>query len=90
MKSFHPLKGGGGGCKKFYTVLRGGAQKVSHFVAPHPVINDQSLSQMRLPIDRSSRLSQIISLLALCTIDVRSQTGIVCKEITSLLSSNRL
>ena len=40
----------GGGCKKFYPVLRGGgrAQKVSdprfsHFVAPLQVINDQSL-----------------------------------------------
>ena len=39
-KGFHLLKGS---LKKFYPVLRG-AQKVwfSHFVAPLPVINDQS------------------------------------------------
>ena len=50
MKSFSSLKGGGGR-EKFYPVLRGwgvGVQKVSdlrfsHFVAPPPVINDQSL-----------------------------------------------
>ena len=49
MKSFHSK----GGCEKFYNVLNDGgggegAQKVSdprfsHFVAPLPVINDQSL-----------------------------------------------
>ena len=52
MKSFHSLKGGGGGgLEKFYPVLRwGGAQNVldprfPHFVAPPlSVINDQSLS----------------------------------------------
>ena len=48
-KSFHPQKGGRR--KKFYPVLRGGAQKVSdprfsHVVAPPPlpIINDQSLN----------------------------------------------
>ena len=51
MKSFRPLKKGGGGHEKFYPVLRGGGaqkksdQRFSNFVAPHPVINDQSLSQ---------------------------------------------
>ena len=46
--NFRSLKRGGGGTK-FYPVLkRGGPQKVSdpqfsHFVAPLPVINDQSL-----------------------------------------------
>ena len=29
-KSFHPLKGGGGGRKKFYSVLRGGGRKKFH------------------------------------------------------------
>ena len=46
INSFHPLKEGGGR-KKFYTLLRGGANSfgpaISHFVAPLPVINDQSL-----------------------------------------------
>ena len=46
-KSFHPLKGGGG--QKVLTCLEGGegaksfGPAISHFVAPLPIINDQSL-----------------------------------------------
>ena len=48
-------RGGGDGREKFYPVLRGGAQKVldprfSHFVAPLPVINDQSLTETLYPL----------------------------------------
>ena len=47
--------------KQFYPVLRGeGGTKFSHFVAPLPVINDQSLIlsyHTRLCIDRCLSLS---------------------------------
>ena len=51
-KKFPPFKRGGGR-EKFYPVLRGGEQNVSdprfsHFVAPRPVINDQSLTALVL------------------------------------------
>ena len=36
-KSFTLSSGGGGGAKRFKSAI-------SHFVAPHPVINDQSLA----------------------------------------------
>ena len=46
-KSFHSLKGGG--ARNVLPVLRGGHKKLSdpqfsHFVAPLPIINDQSLN----------------------------------------------
>ena len=52
-KSFHPW-----GRKKFYSVLRGGAKgfgptQFSHFVAPLPVINDQSLSDSDIGTNNS-------------------------------------
>ena len=48
-KGFHPLKGGGEGGVKVLPYLEGrGAQicsnpRFSHFVAPFPIINDQTL-----------------------------------------------
>ena len=52
MQKVSTLKGGGVADEKFYPVLRGGGgegrkkfrTRFSHFVAPLPVINDQSLT----------------------------------------------